>query len=369
MGNADVASDRDRLPVRGLTRLGVVVPDLEEAMLGYAEILGIDQWALAEEQSRISELVVDGLSARASWRSAYGSTPSGQVRFELIQPLEGLSAAQLFRARRGPGIMQLTFTAGSPQEGAAVAEFFARRGVPPLQRFVQDGQHESVTYDTRELLGGYLVNYLVPLAEKPVVLAGPDRICDVSQGYTRPPGQGPLDVPRLHHVGIVVGDVLTAVKQHASVYDIDTWNFINWRPEQGRLESPFYRGCAVHHEYLTGRAFNFCDFGFELIQPTFGPSHYKDDFLDLVGSGIHHLLIGFPDQEERWEQTMEWLDSAGVPLVMGSEMRGGSGRFYYLDSRERLGGYVIEASFPRPGRKVVGPINDFSINYATSTAT
>ena len=41
---------------------------------------------------------------------------------------------------------------------------------------------------------------------------------------------------------------------------------------------------------------------------------------------------------------------------------------YYLESREMLGGWVIEASFPRAGRPVTGPINDFSIDFAEQKA-
>lgn len=361
--------DAERLPVRSLDRLGVVVADLDEAMTNYGEIFGVDQWQLFENMDRIGALTVNDLTTTATWRSAIGTTPSGAVRFELIEPGVGLSAALMFRALRGPGVMQLTFTATDRAEGAMIEAFFARRGVPVLQRYVMDGTAEHVTFDTRALLGGYFVNYVIPTGDEPLQRPTADRLCDISQVYTkRPPGVPAFAAPKLHHIGIVVKDVMGTVGNHASVYDIDTWNFINWRHEQGRLESPFYRGEFVNHEYLTGRAFNFHNFGFELVQPTFGPSHYKEDFLQIVGEGIHHLLVGFPEDEEKWEETVDWLDSIGVPLVMGSEMRGGSGRFYYLDARDKLGGYVIEATFPRAGRPVVGPINDFSIDYAHGVA-
>lgn len=29
--------------------------------------------------------------------------------------------------------------------------------------------------------------------------------------------------------------------------------------------------------------------GFEVIQPTFGPSHYKENYRNLVGEGMHHM--------------------------------------------------------------------------------
>lgn len=356
-----------RLRPARLEKLTVVVDDLDETMQNYGLVLGVDQWDLVEEEGRVTGLTVDGWPSTGAWRSATGTTPSGAVTFELVQAVRGLSLPQLFRARHGTGIMQLAFAAATHAELNAVEAFFAARGAPVAQRHVLDGTYDCVTFDTTALLG-YLVHYRAPLGDDPAAPPAPDRRCDVSQTYTRPGPMRALDVPRLHHVGVVVRDVVGAVGRHASVFDVDRWNFINWRREHGRLETPFYRGEPVDHEYLTGRAFDFQNFGFELIQPTFGPSHYKNDFLDVVGEGIHHLLIGFPTEEDRWAETMDWLDSIGVPLVMGSEMRGGSGRFYYLDSRALLGGWVIEASFPRAGRPVVGPINDFSIDFRARRA-
>jgi hypothetical protein len=346
----------------------VVVADLDRSMVSYGLILGIDHWAVIENSDRVTGLRVDGLRSSGRWRTATGTTPSGAVTFELVEPADGLSAAQLFRARHGESIMALNFRADSLSELGEVTQFFAARSAGVTQRYVADDADECVTFDTRELLGGYLVTYRAPRRDGEQAVRPPDRERDVSGDYTRPAGMSALEVPKLHHIGIVVPDVLGAVRRHAGVFDIDRWNFINWRVEPGRLEGPHYRGNPVRHEYLTGRAFEFQGFGFELIQPTFGPSHYKNDYLDVVGAGIHHLLIAFPSDEQRWDATIEWLTSVNVPLVMGSEMRGGSGRFYYLDSREMLGGWVIEGSFPRAGVPVTGPINDFSIDYPAQQA-
>jgi hypothetical protein len=357
-----------RLRPARLDTLSVVVDDIDETMQNYGVILGVDRWELFDDASRIGELTVDGMPSTGRWRSAVGTCPSGAVTFELIQPLTGLSTAQLFRARHRTGIMALNFDVASPGELAGVEKFFASRSVRVAQRWTVDGEWDCVSFGTSELLGGYLVTYRAPRTEGAPPPAA-DRHCDVSQSYTRPGPMKALEIPKLHHIGIVVRDVVGAVGRHASVWDIARWNFINWRREPGRLETPFYRGAPVNHEYLTGRAFDFQGFGFELIQPTFGPSHYKDDYLDVVGEGIHHLLIGFPVDEDRWAETVSWLEEdCRVPLVMGSEMRGGSGRFYYLDSREALGGWVIEATFPRPGWPVVGPINDFSIDFREQRA-
>ena len=53
-------------------------------------------------------------------------------------------------------------------------------------------------------------------------------------------------------------------------------------------------GQPCNHGYFTGRADvgknrSGVPFGFEVIQPTYGPSHYKEDFLQVLGPGIHHV--------------------------------------------------------------------------------
>jgi hypothetical protein len=117
----------------------------------------------------------------------------------------------------------------------------------------------------------------------------------------------------------------------------------DWRTEPGLLDRPFYRGKDVEHEYYTGLA-PFRDFGFEIIEPTLGPSHYNREFRDVYGEGAHHLLLSVTADQELWDANREWLDSIGVPLAMGSTLVGGSGEFVYYDTAPDLGGWMLEAT-------------------------
>jgi hypothetical protein len=85
---------------------------------------------------------------------------------------------------------------------------------------------------------------------------------------------------------------------------------------------------------------------FEVIQPTFGPSHYKEDYLQLIGPGIHHLHCGMLDDAAEYAAVKERAAAAGVPEVMGGGIFASFLDFYYLDTRAALAGYVTEYVVP-----------------------
>jgi hypothetical protein len=168
-----------------------------------------------------------------------------------------------------------------------------------------------------------------------------------------------MEVSQLHHFGVVVNDVVGSVARYADVFGIRSWNFMNWRTEPGRLDNPFYKGAPVDHEYFCGMGFDFREFGFEIIQPTFGPSHYREDFLREVGEGVHHMQLFYPRDADHWQRVADWLAPLGIPVVMGSTLRGGATTFYYLDTREALGGWSVEATLRHAGADPAKRVYDF----------
>jgi hypothetical protein len=141
---------------------------------------------------------------------------------------------------------------------------------------------------------------------------------------------------------------------------------MNWRTEPGRLVQPYYIGVGgdhrpVDHEYFTTKNI-IKNFGFEVIQPTFGPSHYKEDFLDIVGEGIHHLSVLDYTVQSDWDAHVDWLDSIGVPLCMGGDLRGPEIGFAYVNGQDRLG-FVIEAVIRRQPTDPAKNKRDFNLEY------
>jgi hypothetical protein len=129
---------------------------------------------------------------------------------------------------------------------------------------------------------------------------------------------------------------------------------MNWRTEPGSLEDTTNNGQPVKHAYFTARADIGKNplgmgFGFEVIQPTFGPSHYKEDFLQVLGPGIHHVDLLFPVADwSEWADVNRWFEvDYGAAMCMSGWIRGRAALFQYQDARATLG-YVIEIHAPPP---------------------
>lgn len=343
------------LPVDRLISVGVVVDDLESASRRYAEILGIDTWEVRElGADRLSTVTARGRRVEASYRTATGTTvaarrepglapgPDGvPVTFELVQPLRGETPFQEFRYRRKRGISHLTLAVTGRAEFAEIRERLAAAGIGVSASMTIDGRVERHFVDTRKILGGFHVEVVVTDEESPETAV--DAVWDHAGTYRRPEGVGPLPVQGVGHFGVVVDDVVETIERYQQVFGIDQWKIRDWRTEPGLLDNPYYRGQLVDHEYFTGLA-QFADFGFEIIEPTLGPSHYNREFRDLHGPGVHHLLLSVTADQELWDRNREWLTSIGVPLAMGSDLVGGAGSFCYYDTAQTLGGWMLEAT-------------------------
>jgi catechol 2,3-dioxygenase-like lactoylglutathione lyase family enzyme len=352
-------------PAERLYRVGVVVADLRAAARNYAEIFGIDRWAVAGlGPERLSDTTIRGRAVRPAYRTAVGTTPSGVATFELLEAGPGESTVNILRCTRGQGVHHLTLAVTGEDDARAVTDFLAARGAPVAQTAVVDGTLRLVDFDTRAVLGGYLLRLAVDLdGSHPDGHPAPDEVWDLSGEYRRPDGVEPIEVTQLHHFGVVVTDVVAAVERYADVFGIRTWNFMNWRTEPGRLDNPFYRGAPVDHAYFCGMGFDFREFGFEIIQPTSGPSHYREDFLREVGEGVHHMQLFYPRDAEHWQRVADWLAPLGIPVVMGSTLRGGATTFYYLDTRAALGGWSIEATLRHAGADPAKRVYDFVTTF------
>lgn len=351
-------------PVDKLYRVGVVVKNLETAARSYAEIFGIDRWKVSTlDAKRLSNATVDGRSVEHSFRTATGTSPSGEISFELIEAGEGMSSYKVFRMTRGMGVHDLVLHVAKPGEMDALQDFFAAKGVRCSQSGLIDGAISYYEFDTRALLGGYMVRVICSESGADIPA---DEEWDLSDTYTRPAGVGPIHVPNIGHLGVVVHDLMASVRNYAEFFGIPQWGFMNWRTEPGRLVEPYYIGVAgahrpVNHEYFTTNI-TVKNFGYEIIQPTFGPSHYKEDFLNVVGEGVHHMSLLTYDNEAEWNAQCAWLDSIGVPVCMGGDLLTGEVHFVYVNGQERLG-FVVESVIFRSQPDFSKFKRDFSLEF------
>jgi catechol 2,3-dioxygenase-like lactoylglutathione lyase family enzyme len=322
-----------------------VVRDLRAAARTYTEVFGIERWDVVRyTEERLHDTTVLGYAAPYAYATATGSNVHG-VTFRLVQPTGGLSTYEQFLVTRGEGIHGVCLAAVSERSFAELLPKLRAHGVSVGQAATVDGTVRHYHLDTRAALGGFFVEVLVPLAGEGTRV---DEHWELGDQIRRPAGVESLQrVPRIGHFGVAVNDLMARLPAYATLLGLPRWTFRHFRPEAGSLESSTLDGEEVKHAFLLALA-GFDDVAFEVIQPTLEPTHYRRHLLDPVGEGVHHLLI-LPSQDEgRWPAVRAWMGGMGAPVAMSGRV--GAASFYYLDTRARLGGYLVEAIVrPQPG--------------------
>jgi hypothetical protein len=361
-----------KIPVDTLYHVTVVAKDARALARNHAEFYGIDRWRvyrLTPDRLRDStfrgrhrgKLVDLGLVGDTTAPGEYGflcavgSSENGGVTFEIVQPTTGLSTFEHFLATRGQGVHGLCVAEVAPVEFTSLRSWLATEGIGIAQSFSIDGVVESYYLDTRKALGGFYLQVNVPKSAAWREQMKVDEEWDFSNEITRSPaGAAPTKTQGIPHFGVVVEDTEEKVERFSYLFGQARWRGMHWRTAPGSLEDTTYNGKPVVHSYFTGRA----DigktplgvpFGFEIVQPTFGPSHYKEDFLQPLGPGIHHIDLTFPVKDwPEWEALNDWLANRfAAPTCMSGWLRNKAALFQYQDTREKLG-YVVEIHAPKP---------------------
>ncbi|MDO4761633.1 MAG: VOC family protein [Corynebacterium sp.] len=332
------------LNTTALTRIGVVVSNLDKALVSYAEIYGITSWTLSETTT-IDALSYGRKTQRTPgvWRSAIGyTTPHHDgdetLCFELIQPLSGESPFHEYLRTKREGICFIQVQAEG--EGT-VAQHFAALDIPCVYQARVDG-HTRCFYDTRAQLGGFLVEMVT--ADSPLLRS--DSASGRRVELSPSSAFGLLPAQKMYHFGVLVHDVMQALPHYRDIFGITSFDCKTWEKGFGRLDDPQYRGTKVDHGYFTAQGFA-GNFGFEIIQCNHGPSHYNREFFDIRGPGIHHVFTTLAHNDLQWEENCGRMADAGYPLCMGSTLRGQAAEFGYFDTFNALGGYLIEAVIRR----------------------
>jgi catechol 2,3-dioxygenase-like lactoylglutathione lyase family enzyme len=110
-------------------QVALVVPDLDAAVRGYHEALGIGPWKFYS----ISGAELTGMTYRgrpAGSRMRYALAFSGELMLELIQPLEGESIWQEYLDARGPTLHHIAFYV---DDFSAATDAMTRRGWSSVQ--------------------------------------------------------------------------------------------------------------------------------------------------------------------------------------------------------------------------------------------
>jgi hypothetical protein len=360
----------NKIPLETLRYATVVVSDAKATARNYADFYGIERWnVLNATPDRLEAMTIRGrvptspppydlngsvpVPGEYGFISAIGSTPSGNLTFQLVQPTSGLSTFEEFLVTRGEGVHSIFATVVDAAAFAELRAWLASEGVTLAQSYGIGGA-DYYYFDMRKLLGNFYIQVVVPKQQDWEAHIPFDETWDFAGELTRPRGlKGASEALGITHFGIVVDNLSEKLPNFAKLFGQAVWRGMHWRTAPGSLEDTTNNGVPVVHGYFTGRSDlgknpSGLPFGFEVIQPTAGPSHYKEDYLQVVGPGIHHVDVRIPFADwDEWERINGWLSGDfGAPTCMSGWLRNHSALFQYQDTRKRLG-YVTEISAPR----------------------
>jgi hypothetical protein len=363
----------NHIPIDTLYYTTIATRDAKSCAQKHSRFYGIRKWKVSHlTPERLSETSWQGLGrGRANNEGLHGNTPpsgefgftvahgctdDGNVEFQLVQPTSGMSTFEQFLATRGMGVHGVFMTVLKQPEFDALKASLAKDGIRIAQSFTLEGVARFYYLDTRKALGGFYVQIVVPIASNWQERLPVDEVWDFSRDVDAgSPASAPAKrTTAIPHFGVIVHDLHAHLENFARLFNVEIWRGMNWRTEKGSLEDTTTNGKPVVHSYFTGRADvgktrSGAPFGFEVVQPCFGPSHYKEDFLQVLGPGIHHVDLNFPVEDwSSWEALNAWLsDEFAAPCCMSGWLRGRSALFQYQDTRRSLG-YVVEIHAPRP---------------------
>jgi hypothetical protein len=358
------------IPVDTLYYANVVTKDARQLARNYAEFYGIHTWQVVHHtDARLTNATVFGRvdpvrrggEAGGALQSpglftfitATGRSENGGVEFRLVQPGPPIGALDTFNEfliTRGQAIHSLFLSVMDQQDLAELQQWLATQGVRVAQSYTLDDAADFYYLDTRKALGGFFIQVVVPRRPDWQEAIRADETWDFAGQIERPRGvEAAQRVTGITHFGVVVRDLNERMEAYARLFGQPSWTGRYWRSEPGWLTDTTYWTEPVVHGWINGRG-NIgttplgVPFGFEVVQPAHGPQHYKQDFLDRVGPGIHHVDLVIPF-EQMWEceEFNRWLERIGMPNCMtGTHNR----LYHYQDAFEKLG-YVIEVHPPR----------------------
>jgi methylmalonyl-CoA/ethylmalonyl-CoA epimerase len=152
-----VMPEIEKVPVKKVLQIGIVVKDLQKAMDMYWNIFGIGPWHIVTFQPpALHNTIVRGQSVPFTMKLALAQ--AGDIQWELIQPLTGQSIYQEFLDQKGGGLHHIACDVGDFDQAVAALQ---QQGIGVLM----SGQMptDSFAYlDTEKVLGTVIEIYNRP---------------------------------------------------------------------------------------------------------------------------------------------------------------------------------------------------------------
>jgi catechol 2,3-dioxygenase-like lactoylglutathione lyase family enzyme len=110
-----------KIKVKEISRIGIVVKNLEEVMNNYGNISDIGPWDISElKYPALYDVTYRGRIVSPEWKIA--SASAGSVQLELIQPISGENIYSDFISKQGEGIHHIQFLVDDIDETNRIME-------------------------------------------------------------------------------------------------------------------------------------------------------------------------------------------------------------------------------------------------------
>jgi hypothetical protein len=304
-----------------ITQVSLAVRDLEKTMELYWRAFGWSGWDVFDHHPPAHHNTeLHGEQVHYTLKGA--EVMVGSLNFELLEPVEGPSLWKEFIEEKGEGIASIAVMFKTLDEGEAVKQEFAKRGMPVTMK-ANIGPHIEYYYlDTQDRFGcliesgsGHATDFVSPAYVYPTPDAPPTQKAEgLDYGITQ--------------ISLVVRDLESRLQAYHEAFGWGPWKIYEADGET-----------IMHDCEMDGKPCDFFnvrwaetqvgDLNFELIEPRGGDNPWQR-ILDRNGEGIGSIAVMFKTREES-EKVKAQFQDMGLEITAVGRI-GDHIEWYYLDT-------------------------------------
>lgn len=154
----------------GISQLAILVPDLEKTVRNFSDHYGVGPWHFyTYRKPLVKKMTYNGIEADYSMRIALSNI--GNIRIELIEPLEGDSIYQDFINEHGYGLHHIGLVVDDIGKALEIARNTGLKVIMDGSGFGLDGDGHYAYLDTESELG-----FVLELIQRPKKRLPPESI-------------------------------------------------------------------------------------------------------------------------------------------------------------------------------------------------
>ena len=147
--------------------------------------------------------------------------------------------------------------------------------------------------------------------------------------------QGILPVGGMYHIGVVVPDAATSMRDFSEVFGIPKWELRNLTDDM--FGNPLVRGRKVKQHFISALGVG-GPISFELCQPFPEDRTLYNEFLHDTGPGLHHIFPSVMNEAE-FTALLPAMEERGLVFAQSAQISD-TVDYWYVDTQDRLGTLV-----------------------------